>query len=291
MRVTDLNRYNAIAAGLSQAAGRMLTLQEEISSGKKVNKPSDDPVGMAQILGYRSDLSAISQYGKNMNQGNAFLSTTESALNDMENLLSSAKQIAVAQSSATATATSRSTAAAQVQNLYSQALAIANTKLGDQYVFAGFKTSTAPFDSSGNYQGDSNAIFIQMDQTSQLQINVPGDQAFKGAADLFAALNGLQQALTNNDTGGIQNAITTISNASDQVLNSQTEVGTRQDRIQQAQSNFSQEQVDLTQADSNVEDLDMAKAATDLASSQNAYQASLLAASNIMQTSLVNYLG
>lgn len=291
MRVSDLNRYITIGNSLSQTSEKVMELQEEISSGKKVNKPSDNPVGMAEILGYRSDLSAISQYGSNLDQANGFLSTTESALNDMENLLSNAKQIAVGQAGGTATATTRATAAGQVQNLFQQALAIANTKFGDRYVFSGFKTDTVPFDSSGNYQGDSNTISVQLDQTSRLAINISGDQAFKGSGDVFAALNGLQQALSNNDTGGIQNSIDTLSNAFSQVVNNQTEVGSRQARIQQAQNDFSQRQADLNTAVSGVQDLDVAQASIDLASSQNAYQASLLAASKIMQTSLIDYLG
>ncbi|HLC26247.1 MAG TPA: flagellar hook-associated protein FlgL [bacterium] len=290
MRVTDLGRFSTIANNLSQVTEKMLESQDNISSGKQVNKPSDNPVGMTQVLSYRSDLASLSQYVRNLDQGKAFLSVTESALNDMENLLVNAKEIAISQASGTATPSSRQTAAAQVENLYDQAVATANRKLGDRYIFAGFKTATAPFSSTGAYNGDSNSIDIQIDETSRLAINLAGDAVFKGSNDLFTALDGLRQSLATNDSAGIQNAMDTIQAAHDQVLANHTDIGARMNRIQLAQDNFSKTEVDIKSLVSNIEDLDMTKAITELTSRQTAYQASLMASSKIMQMSLVNFL-
>jgi len=121
-------------------------------------------------------------------------------------------------------------------------------------------------------------------------MNIPGDTAFKGSADLFAALDGLQQSLQNNDTAGIQNAIDALQAAHDQVVTHHTDIGARMNRVELALNNFSRTEVDIKTLLSDIEDLDITKAITELTTRQNAYQASLAAGSRIMQTGLIDFL-
>jgi flagellar hook-associated protein 3 len=166
--------FNNIVSNLAQATERTQEIQEVITSMKKINRLSDDPVGISKVVDYESHLSKLGQYKENITYGNSWLSMTDSVLLDMQNLVTEAKTIAIAQSTETATSETRQQAAVAVRNLYEQMINFANTKLGGSYIFGGSLTNSPPFNSDGTYNGNADDILIEIMEGIKAKINVAG---------------------------------------------------------------------------------------------------------------------
>ncbi|VBB42513.1 putative Flagellin and related hook-associated proteins [uncultured Desulfatiglans sp.] len=145
MRVTNKLLADTVNQNLLRSVRDLLKTEEVVSSGKRINKPSDDPVGSARTLHYRRLLGAVGQYERNMNHADAWLKSTESALGTANDLLVRAKELAVYQASETASAETRAAAAAEVKVIWQEMLRLANTRFGETYIFAGHQTDSAPF--------------------------------------------------------------------------------------------------------------------------------------------------
>jgi len=141
MRVSTMMMFNNIVRNLAKSTERTQEIQEVISTGKKINRLSDDPVAVTKLLNYQTHLNKLGQYKENITYGNSWLNMSDSILLDMQNLLTEAKNIAIAQSTSTANSETRAQAAVAVQNLYEQLISYANTKLGDNYIFGGSVTN------------------------------------------------------------------------------------------------------------------------------------------------------
>jgi len=145
MKVTNRLLYSQLVKDLDNNSEKLFKLNSQISSGKRVNAPSDDPLGMANILTYRSELNAVDQYKQSAEYANGWISQTDSILEDMDNLMSRASELAVQGASATATADTRQGAAEEIKQLRGEMLSHANAKYGNKYLFGGTMTQTQPF--------------------------------------------------------------------------------------------------------------------------------------------------
>ncbi|MDD5231847.1 MAG: flagellar hook-associated protein FlgL [Syntrophales bacterium] len=144
-RVSDNMKFRTMVNNLFSAQEKYTTLAEKMATQKNVNRPSDDPIGMSKILDYRSTKASLGQYASNVDHAESWLTMSESKLTSAEDLLIRAREIAVTQSSATASEQSRETAAVEVDSIIDELRSIANSKLGNRYIFAGTMTDTEPF--------------------------------------------------------------------------------------------------------------------------------------------------
>jgi flagellar hook-associated protein 3 FlgL len=144
-RVTNQMMTDLLNNSMSTADTQYYNSIEEMSSGKQVNSPSDNPIGFGQILSYRSGLAQISNYQQNISSNNSWLSATESALTQVNDILTSVQTTAVSQASATATASTRQDAADSLQQQIEQIMSLANSQYENSYIFSGTSTDTAPF--------------------------------------------------------------------------------------------------------------------------------------------------
>lgn len=176
MRVSERMLFNSVMSRLQRQTGTLLRTQEKVSTGRKINRPSDDPIGQAQVLNYDKSLSAADQHLRNVDRVNAFLSVSETALKTIQNQLTRASELAVQMSNVTYTAADRTGAAKEIQQIYDQVIAVANTAHDGQYIFAGNKTSTRPFVSRGEYIGDAITLPVTITAATNdtLTITVDG---------------------------------------------------------------------------------------------------------------------
>lgn len=181
MRVTDRMNFDQVHQNLQRNRTEMADLQNQAASQKRLNKPSDDPVGAARVLATRSEDRGLNQFVKNIQQARSFLDMTDQALNEMSDLLVRAKELAVQQSNdAGANPETRRVAALEVAQTFSQAVQIGNRKLGERYLFGGFKTTTAPFNQAGDYRGDQGDMKVIINKDAEVAMNLPGSQVFGG---------------------------------------------------------------------------------------------------------------
>jgi flagellar hook-associated protein 3 len=199
MRVTNNMIANQVTSNLQRSLDRYMKLQTMMSTGKRINQPSDDPIGTQRDLGYRKVLTEIAQYKTNISSGLSLLSTYDTALGDMKDMVSSAYEIAVSLSNDTYDETARSSAASEVESLFEQMIDMANSQIEGCYIFSGYRTKTKPFVTSAygvDYMGDDGQIETEIESSTKVGINLVGsNMLFKpfsilgGDADLKTGIS------------------------------------------------------------------------------------------------------
>ncbi|MEA1900169.1 MAG: flagellar hook-associated protein FlgL [Thermodesulfobacteriota bacterium] len=170
--MTNKLMADTVTGNLFKNIDQFLKTQNILSSGKRINKPSDDPIGMGKVLDYRKTICAIDQYDRNIAHGESWLDLTDSTLNAVGDSLIRAKELALSQANATANADTMKAVAEEVKNIYDHLLQLANTKLENSYIFAGHKTDTPPFsrddDYIASYNGDAEVTEITCNDAADL---------------------------------------------------------------------------------------------------------------------------
>lgn len=181
MRVTNNMISNRVVFNMQRSLGRFFDLETQMSSGRRINKPSDDPSGTLRDLNYRTELARIDQYQKNISQAMNWTATYDQVLADTKNFVSEAKEIAVAMSNDTYDDVARQASAAQIRSLIDQVTSLANTRLEDRAIFGGHRTRITPLNVSATgavYSGNNGHIEFEVDNGQRLSVNLPGDDVF-----------------------------------------------------------------------------------------------------------------
>jgi len=200
MRVTNKMVNDTVLMNLNRSLTRYMALEESMSSGRRINKPSDDPIGTQKDLNYRTVLSNIEQYQSNISNAHNILSTYDNTLGDMADIVSSAMELAVSMSNDTFDENARQSAANEAQSLFDQLIAMANTKVDSRYIFSGYKTDTESFlvgPGGVNYMGDNGLIAAEIEAGTRVGVNLIGADVFMQRlsplgenADLAAGIEG-----------------------------------------------------------------------------------------------------
>jgi flagellar hook-associated protein 3 FlgL len=287
MRVTNRSIFESIKFNLGNISEELSNASEIASTGKRINSLSDDPVGLTQSLSIQSNLANIEQMQRNINYGNSWLNASESALTNVQNIISDTKAMCIQMASGTMGADQRSAAAETVQNNLEEMVSLANTDVSGNYIFAGSKTDTIPFDQNGNYNGDSNAFSIKISKNSTIEIGSYGEAVF---GTVFTTLAELETALQNNDVSGIQDAIGKLDANFDDISGKISDIGSKMNRMQIKINIFQDLNLSNTERLSNIEDADMAEAVMNVSAAQLTYQAALSSSARVMSLTLVDYL-
>lgn len=300
MRVTNQSLTTQVQESLQQAFRRLAETQEQISSGKRINRLSDDAFGAVRALDLQSFDAALDQYKKNIDAARPVLDQTDSILGEAANVLTRAKELAVAMANGAASAQDRISAAAEVHQLLAQLVSLGNSALDGRYLFAGFQNDAPAFTQGAGvtYNGDSGAINIQANGSTMVALNLPGDKVFQGVGvtggtDLFDTLADLEAALNANDVSGA-NGITTqigrLDTALNQVSNFRAEIGARLGTLDIASGGLEVMKLKTADMRSKVEDIDPLKVFSDFARLQQAFTAALESSSRAIQPSILDFL-
>ena len=230
-RVTQNLLYNNVLSNLNRNLQDLIETQTQLSSGKRISKPSDDPVGVSSAIRLRSQLSETEQLLGNIDQGNTQLSLTDAALDDMSSIIMRAQELAIAQANTTADDNSRSAVSQELDALISQMVDILNTRVGNRYIFAGHESLEEPYTQYANgvqYTGDSGSLDIEIESGTTLGISVPGSillptavEDLGGDANLHAyseqSVPLLNRSLNDINNGtGVDGGVILINTASGQ---------------------------------------------------------------------------
>jgi flagellar hook-associated protein 3 FlgL len=296
MRITNNMIVQGQLLGLQSNMEAIDKLSTQASSGKKVSAASDDPTAANGIMTSSSALRAIEQYRKNVTTASDRVGAEDSALQQLGNLLTSAQQLAVQQASANSDPSTRAAAAAQATGLLQSAGDIGNTKFGDEFLFGGSQSTTAPFTVSGSgatatyaSTNPSGTRMVQVGDGQTMNVTHDGTQVFV-TTGVMDALKQLTTALGNNDIAGINAASTALTNAFNNVQAVVGDVGARETHLEMAGQNLDAYQGTVTNLKSDLQDVDFETAVTELTSRQTAYQAALLSTSKVMGLTLTDYL-
>lgn len=192
-RVSENSSTAALKYALNRTKAKMEDLQLKGSTLKQITKPSDNPVSNVEAMALTSSTNDNVQYLKNSEFALLNLNVSEKSLEELTDIITKAKEIAIAQSSDFFNADVRKNVANEVQQLYNQALAIANKKVGLKHIFSGTSTLTVPFDANGNYKGDSGHISLEVSRNFFVPINLTGEEVFFSAEEGGSIESPLQQ--------------------------------------------------------------------------------------------------
>jgi flagellar hook-associated protein 3 FlgL len=300
MRISFAMQTGTTIQSLDSQQQEITSLSNAISSGNKMTSPSDDPYSWARSMDVKHGLQEYDSVLQNVSFATGWNNTTDSALNQLNNLVSQARQAAISATSPTGTAQTNALTS-QIDGIIKQAVNIMNSQYGNQYVFGGSATGTPPYsiDSSGNvtYNGDSNAVNIrtQRGNGTPTAINVTGTAVTSypsggSPTDLFTELNGLKQAIASGNQANTTSKLTTLQDAMDNISNQSSLTGNRLANFSTQTSAINSLKTNDQSTLSDLSDTDLTSAVVKLQQQQTAYQAAAKATGLMGSLSLANLL-
>jgi flagellar hook-associated protein 3 FlgL len=298
-RITDLMTTQSTTAELASDLDQLTQTETEISSGKSLNQPSDDPYGASVVLSLNSQLSQLSSYASNISDGTDWLNTASGALSNIETMVQRVRELAVEGANGSNSASDDQNAAAEVNQLIDEIKQAANTTYDGSYVFSGTATTTAPYQtgSDDSYQGDSGAVTREIGPSSSIQINTDAESVLGSGSGDGLLLSSLRQIASDLSSGtpAAQSALggadlSALDGNLDSLQQLQSNVGALTDRLQIASSWVQSTQSADNSELASTQDANMAQLATNYSTESAAYQAALQAGAQIIQESLLNFL-
>jgi flagellar hook-associated protein 3 FlgL len=297
MRLTNTIIYDTIKLRLGHITEELNKANTIVATGKRILKLSDDPVGLTQGLSVKSTVSSIEQMGRNITLGKSWLAASETAMSQVQDVITEAKVLCVQMANATVSAAERRSAAETVQNMLEEIVSLANTEVNGRYMFAGFETDTAPFslesDNSVTYHGDNNAFTVKIGKDATVQVGSDGQAVFGTLGqpdDIFRVFNDLKTALESDDISGIQAGMSDLDSRFDHVASKISDIGSKMVRMDMRENILQDLNITNTERLSRIEDADITQAILDLSAKELAYQAALSSASKVLQMSLLDYM-
>lgn len=296
VRVTQSMLTTNVLADLQNVTNQMLQTQNRLSSGKQIQKPSDDPFGTARALQLRADLASNVQYQKNVNDASAWQNSADTALGDIGSLVLRARDLTVQAGNGTLSASDRQTIADEMNQLIDSVKTAANTEYAGTYIFSGAQTTTPPYSFTDDaYHGDATTLKREIGPGGvQVTLNVAGSSVVGDGStpgSLLATLRQISTDLTaNNQTALGTTDLSALDTANNTVTEARATVGATSDRLSTALSRLQQLQQSTTELLSNTEDADMAQLSVEFSQQQAVYTAALRAGAGIIKPSLMDFL-
>ncbi len=300
MRVTQRMLVDNLRLNIGNNAANLADLQTQLASGKRLQRPSDDPQALNRALSAKASIAKNDQYLRNISNSRTWLEATDSQLTHISSILTRAHDLALRGSNDTLGSSERSRLSEQVDGLLDEALQTVNASHEGKYIFAGQSTDTQPYAvttvagvTTVTYAGDSEDMTREIDQGVELGVNVPGDASGGGAGSalklMLSTLASLRDHLSS-DPSGIGADTGNIADAIDRTSNLRGFVGAKMSRLDATESALKEMQTDLDVSLSRAQDADVAEVLTKLMMQQTVYQAALAAGARVIQPSLLDFL-
>jgi len=330
LRVTHNMNFNSIHEAISRSRNRMAKSQEQASTQKKLNTPSDDPVGSARILEMRTDKVNNQQFITNSKMAQAFLSNSDGVLQELVDIVVRAKEIAVNQSSdASSSESARVGVAEEVSQLFQQAVANGNRRIADRYLFGGYRTDQAPVSVDGRYQGDDGQMMVEVSKDVFVAMNLDGMSVFNtdpessmdfrnlrasqkvdaeergiefrgsepnavvegmGNVNVFQELKNLRIGLLTGDTGGIRATLERFDALHERLVSMRAKIGSRLQGLGATETTLERHDITNATLSSSIEDADMGKVMTDIAREETVLRSSLQTSKKLVQPTLMDFI-
>ena len=293
MRVTEAMIYQQTIERANASLLRVSKAQSELSSGLRVQTPADDPQAAGLLVRHKFEQTQIAAIQNGAQSAANELNTASSALTSVSTALARAQVLATQLSNDTYNSTDRAAAATEIDGLFNQVVANLNTRLGDRYIFGGNVDNQPPFAAGGAYQGDIGVRQVEVAPNVYEDSSIRADVAAKGVGggvDILQTLTDLSSALRANDGAAIRASVASLQTGGNQISAAQSQAGTSVNIFTAAVSTCTQQNTDEAKIISNLGDADVLDASTKLSLAQYALNATLTAASQTLNLSLVSLL-
>ncbi len=307
-RVTNQMMSQRMLENLWASMRRLDKWNQQLSTGRRISLPSDDPADTETAMRLRTLLREGEQYMRNVDDALAWLEATDAALNHATQVLQRARELIIYGGNGTLTDEARQALATEMNQLIHDLFAVANTKHGQRYLFAGENTLIRPFEVILRDQTDPSSpvvgfqyhgtryepadgfdgLELEIEAGNTLRYNIFGNDVFEPIFDVLIAVrehleNGNLNDLTGDDLRNFDEAM-------DNLLRWRAEVGARVNRLELVRERLSQNQVNLEKLSAEVEGIDIAEVIMRLKMEENVYRAALGAGARIIQPTLLDFL-
>ena len=287
MRVTQSMLSNNFLRNITTSYSKMGDIQDQIQTGKKVNRPSDDPVVVMKGIGYRTEVAKVEQFQRNIGEVNSWLDITDNTLDKVGQALQRINELTIKAANDTNTSDERAKINEELEQIREHLQDLANTKVGTKYIFSGTKTTTPIYDTTAG-------SYVAADPAFQKDVNI---EIFDGITlksntnvyDLFVSMDKLIGDMTSG-TVEHRASIGDIETKINDLLVVRANVGARQNRVELMDDRLSsQEIISVTRMSEN-EDIDYERTITDMISQESVHKAALSVGAKIIQPSLADFL-
>lgn len=296
MRVDPNNVPNMLAA-IQQSEASLQTALQQVSTGKSVNVPSDNPAAAADMVQNTMETAAVDQYTQNVSGVLSTVQTADSALSSVVTSLTQAVSLGTEGANGTLSAANQQQIATQIQGIISSVVGQANLTYNGAYLFGGTASTAQPYTADASsptgytYNGNNGVNSVQIGDQTSVQVNLPGSQIFSNAsANVLGSLTSLVSALQSGDTTAIGTATNAVSSALSYVSQQRVFYGNAESQLNTQDTYLQQETVTLASQQNSLVGVDLAKAATTLSQAETDNSAALAAAAKVMPNTLFNYL-
>ena len=305
MRISTMQIYNGGTAGIQNLQSELYSAQNQVSTGRRIVTPKDDPIGAAQALMVTQAGAVNELYLKNQGAADSKLSALDSTLQGINEELVNIYEKSIAAGNGAYSDSDRKAIAAELTERLDSLVSLANTQDGNgRYVFAGFQSTTTPFSGSPvTYAGDDGQQKLQVTASQFVTTNLSGNDVFVNVVDANGVSTGqsmfqsVQDMITFLNTPGgsagspaYTDALKNISASIDNVLRNQATVGARQSSLESMSNTAEDRKVQYAQQLSAIEDLDYAKAITEISQKKLQLEATQATFAKTAQLSLFSYI-
>ncbi len=308
MRVTNGVMVDNYMRNLNNNLKRLNIFNQQLSTGKKFQNPSQNPVGVTNSLNMKNVINANEQYLENTEQAKSWLSNTEIILKSQGDIIQRVREQVIYVANGSLSDSDKEAIKEEISQLKEELINLGNSKIGDRYLFAGQMTTNdiTPFEKAVlpdleiQYNGDQKAIEREVSAGVDMSINSNGYKVFKKAIDTLTAVEeaikaDITTSTINVNVGGVQiNSLSQGIAKMEDVLNinlqERAEIGAKINRLDLTNNRLEDEQIQAKELLSKNEDVDIAEAITNLKMQESIYRASLSIGARILQPSLVDFV-
>lgn len=299
MRITDKILQNSFTSNLSFASERLYEREMRVLTNKAINKPSDNPVDTMTDLAIRTKISETEQYQRNIARSQTLLKNSETVMNDLIDMFDRVNTLTIQGSSDNYGLSDKISISYEVNQIIEQVFNLANSRSESIYTFAGTRNDTAPYQATRNEAGEivsvqttssSGDINGLIGENITIKVNINGEDVFEKGQNLFDTLINVRDDLRANDTDSLRQDLVKLNTASEKIINIQSVIGSRMNRIDSAESRAENDIVSFNEYLSNIEDVDAAQAITDYQIELLTLQASLQAGARLLHPRLSDFL-
>ncbi len=309
MRATQTTTYRSLQSFLDRTSDKLASLQLQAATGKRMNRPSDDPTAISPVLSARTQIKSSDRYIETIETGLDRVDGMDGYLDSIENTLVRIKEISVAAVNGSLNDKDMQTYADEVHQLRASLLDDANAQIDGKYLFAGFAEKTPPFVFNTPptavppvlYNGDNGALEFEISPNELINVNIPGNGLMlgdfdndgtvdPGAVDIFALVTNLEQELQANNPTGVEALMDPLETAANQVRGQRSLKGNIGHRLEIARDHMAQIKIDMEAFRSRFEDADILETITGLEKQQQSFQAALSVTGKVSELSILNYI-
>ncbi len=311
MRATQTTTFRSLQNYLDRASARLQSLQLAAATGKRLNRPSDDPTAISPVLSARTQITNSERFLETIAAGLDRVNNMDGNLENIENVMQRIREISLATINDTLTANDRLTYADEVAQLKKELIDTGNAQVDGKFLFAGFAEKTKPFTVNPNYpatepnpvvyNGDQGVVEFEIGPGERIDVNITGSQLLlgdadndgvtdPGAVDIFAVATAIEEALRANSIAGVDAQLTNLETGADQVRTQRSLKGNVGSRLLLASEHMEQIKIDMEAMRSRFEDADILETITNLEQQQQGFQAALSITGKVNELTILDYI-